>query len=71
MAGRGDYLFVTLHLKDGHKLLFAVDTGAPITVLDRSLSPKLGTAVTNVAGVAQWYEKNMTFEPSELYVTQN
>jgi hypothetical protein len=35
-------LMVTLRLKSGEELLFAVDTGAPCTLLDKSLEPKLG-----------------------------
>ncbi|MGA3266645.1 MAG: aspartyl protease family protein [Verrucomicrobiota bacterium] len=38
----GDLLFVTLRLESGKELLFNVDTGAPVTVLDRSLEPILG-----------------------------
>jgi hypothetical protein len=41
-AGRGDLLYVTLRLESGEELLFAVDTGSPITILDRSLKPNLG-----------------------------
>ncbi len=41
-AGRDDWLFVTLRLEDGEKQLFIVDTGAPFTLLDRSLEPRLG-----------------------------
>src|SRR5476649_82801 len=42
MAGRGDYLFVKLHLENGRDLIFAVDNGFPCTVLDKSLEPELG-----------------------------
>ncbi len=41
-AGRGDWLFQTLRLEDGTELLFIVDTGAPLTYLDKSLEPRLG-----------------------------
>jgi len=41
-AGRGDNLYVTLHLESGEELLFLVDTGSPCTLLDQSLDPKLG-----------------------------
>jgi hypothetical protein len=44
-AGRGDWLFVPLHLQDGKELLFAVDTGMPVTILDKSLEPLLGKCV--------------------------
>ena len=41
-AGRGDELFLTLHLADGQELLFIVDTGGNGVLLDKSLEPKLG-----------------------------
>src|SRR5688500_8190871 len=39
-AGRGEFLFLPLRLEDGAEVLFLVDTGAPVTVLDNSLIPK-------------------------------
>jgi hypothetical protein len=48
-AGRGSLLFVTLRLEDGEELLFIVDTGSPVTFIDKSFEPKLaerpGTAM--------------------------
>ena len=41
-AGRGNWLFVTLRLESGEALLFFVDTGMSVTLLDKSLEPKLG-----------------------------
>jgi hypothetical protein len=41
-AGRGNELFVTLRLESGEELTFDVDTGAPGTLFDKSLEPKLG-----------------------------
>lgn len=41
-AGRGSWLIVALRLESGEDLPFVVDTGAPITLLDESLEPKLG-----------------------------
>src|SRR5215469_14374389 len=41
-AGRGGLLFVTIGLEDGEKFPFIVDTGCPITFLDKSLERKLG-----------------------------
>jgi hypothetical protein len=38
----GKPLFLTLRLESGEELIFNVDTGAPVTVLDRSLQPQLG-----------------------------
>ena len=41
-AGSGGNLFLTLRLDTGEELLFLVDTGSPLTVLDKSLARKLG-----------------------------
>ena len=41
-AGRGNWLIVTLRLENGETLPFMMDTGCPITKLDKSLEPKLG-----------------------------
>lgn len=41
-AGRGGLLMVVVRLADGEKLPLVVDTGSPLTVLDKSLEPKLG-----------------------------
>lgn len=41
-AGRGDSLFVTLNTASGEELVFCVDTGSPVTILDKSLEPTLG-----------------------------
>src|SRR5205823_8113081 len=54
-AGRGDYLFITLHLRDGEGLLFAVDTGAPVTTFDSSLIAKLGKPRGNIEASSSWY----------------
>ena len=51
-AGRGNPLYITLHLESGEKLLFEVDTGSPGTCLDKSLEPKLGQRVSSTIG---WY----------------
>src|SRR4030088_2458508 len=58
-AGRGDYLFVTLHLKNGEGLLFAVDTGAPVTTFDKSLSANLGKPRGHVKASSPWYGVNV------------
>lgn len=44
-AGRDDNLFVKLHLENGKDLLFALDTGSPGTLLDKSLEPELGKRI--------------------------
>ncbi len=41
-AGRGSWLIVALRLEGGEELPFVVDTGPPVTLLDKSLEPKLG-----------------------------
>jgi hypothetical protein len=41
-AGRGGWLFATVRLESGEELPFLVDTGALITLFDKSLEPKLG-----------------------------
>jgi len=41
-AGRGDLLYVLVHLDDGQDLPFVLDTGSPATFFDSSLKPRLG-----------------------------
>jgi pimeloyl-ACP methyl ester carboxylesterase len=41
-AGRGELLLLPLRLEDGEEILMMVDTGAPCSVLDTTLVPKLG-----------------------------
>src|SRR6267142_2732617 len=47
-------LFVTLRLESGKELPFVVDTGAPITVIDKSFEPmlgkRLGTTLVGMVG---------------------
>jgi hypothetical protein len=40
-AGRGGYITLPVSIEGGEELLFVLDTGSPITLLDRSLEPKL------------------------------
>jgi len=47
-AGRGRHLFVTLRLESGTELPFLVDTGTPVTCLDKSLGPQLGACFDTV-----------------------
>lgn len=54
-AGRGDFLFVTLRLENSEGLLFAIDTGQPFTVLDKSLESKLGKCVFTNQIHYMWY----------------
>lgn len=44
-AGRGSWLMVALRLESGEELPFVIDTGSPITLLDKSLEPKLGNCL--------------------------
>jgi len=41
-AGRGDVLLLTVRMGSGQELSLGVDTGAPYTLLDKSLEPTLG-----------------------------
>jgi hypothetical protein len=45
-AGRGGWVFVTLRTDMGEELPVLMDTGAPVTVLDKSLAPKLGNRLS-------------------------
>ena len=56
-AGDDDFLYVTLRLESGRKLLFFVDTGMPYTVLDKSLESKLGKRLGTSKGNYLWYGK--------------
>ena len=56
-AGDDDFLYVTLRLENGQKLLFFVDTGMPYTVLDKSLESKLGKRLGTSKGNYSWYGK--------------
>ncbi len=47
-AGRGDLVCLKLRLERGGELLFALDTGAQVTLLDKSLEPKLGKRLGSV-----------------------
>jgi hypothetical protein len=47
-AGRGDHLLVTVRLESGAELPFLVDTGSPMTLLDKSLEPQLGKCLGTV-----------------------
>src|SRR5256885_637469 len=44
-AGRGDWLFLKLRLESGEEPLFALDTGMSVTILDKSLEPRLGKSL--------------------------
>ena len=61
-AGRGQHLLVPLRLESGEEVLFMVDTGAEITLLDNSLAPKLGEPLGQIT-VWRWGTKS----ESKLY----
>jgi hypothetical protein len=46
---------MTLRLESGEKLLFSVDTGCPVTCLDKSLEPKLGKRLSSTLGLWGYY----------------
>src|SRR5690242_5277187 len=43
-----DPIFITLGLKTGEKLLFSMDSGSPVTVLDKSMEEKLGARLGTI-----------------------
>jgi hypothetical protein len=70
-AGRGNWLIVTLRLENGEKLPFMVDTGCPITGLDKSLEPKLGTCLgtTTVSSFGVKHEAASMRRPNFIWET--
>jgi hypothetical protein len=71
-AGRGDGLFVTVRCRDKDALLFGIDTGMPVTVLDRSLEGILGKCVyTNVTRY-EWFSSTEThvYQAANLFLGQ-
>ena len=68
-AGRGDWLYLTLCLENGEELLFELDTGAPVTVLDKSLEPKLGKRLNKRTITYAWKKVTAGVYPApELYL---
>ena len=58
-AGSGGNLFLTLRLDTGEELLFLVDTGSPLTVLDKSLDRQLGRRVGTAEVFYAYYERRI------------
>ena len=56
-ARRGAPLLITLTLESGEKLLFLVDTGSPVTYLNKSLEPKLGKRLGTKTATWGFYGK--------------
>lgn len=69
-AGCGGPLFVTLRLESGEQLPFMVDTGSPLTLLDKSLEPQLGKRVgtMRVANVSQPLLEEGLYAAPKLYL---
>ena len=68
-AGRGGPLIVTLRLESGEELPFLVDTGAPATLIDKSLEPKLGRRLGATNVISVWdKEKSGFYAMPKLYL---
>lgn len=65
-VGRGNFLMMTLRLENGEQLPFVVDTGASITLFDKSLAPQLGKKIGDVS-MGKWGQHIK----SDLYLTPN
>lgn len=68
-AGRGNLLFVTLHLESGEELPFFLDTGSTFTSFDKSLESKLGKRLGG-ADLSGWgvTKKAMGYAAPKLYL---
>ncbi len=69
-AGRGGALYITLRLADGKQLPFIVDTGSPITLLDKSLEPELGRRIgaMPIGRVGQAMRREALYAAPKLYL---
>lgn len=70
-AGRGDYLFIELHSASGQPLIFAVDTGSYLTIIDQSLESTLGTPIGKEElrfGWAKHVNANQ-YQPPKLFLS--
>jgi len=47
-AGRGGHLVVNLRVENSEAIPFILDTGSPISILDKSLESKLGERLTTI-----------------------
>jgi Aspartyl protease len=62
-------LFVTLRLESGEELLFNVDTGAPVTVLDKSLVPRLAKRLSERQLHYAWEDRTAgAYRAPRLYI---
>ena len=69
-AGHGDHLYIKLRLENGREMLFAVDTGMSVTMLDKSLEPMLGKRLTTTNFTYKWIGKMDTgvYQAPKLYL---
>ena len=68
-AGGGDLLLISVHLKAGDELPFILDTGAPLTLLDTSLTHTLGKNVGTTKIRSMYGQTNGNFyKAPEIYV---
>ncbi len=69
-AGHGDSLFITVHSESGEDWVFGVDTGSPITTLDKSLEPKLGKRLSTKQISSGWMEDYSVgvYQPPKIYI---
>jgi hypothetical protein len=69
-AGRGGWVKLKLRLESGEELPFVLDTGSPITILDKSLEPELGKRLgTRTREYAYYGSKEMGwYRAPKLYL---
>jgi hypothetical protein len=65
-AGRGGHLLVTVRLENDAELPFMVDTGSPVTLLAKSLEPRLGECL----GTHTLWNFGVQYEASEYAAPQ-
>ncbi|MGH7976624.1 MAG: hypothetical protein ACREDS_11925 [Limisphaerales bacterium] len=65
-----EHIYLTLHLENGEKLLFVMDTGASWTVLDKSLESILGERLGTKRIRYAFYGKTRmnVYDAPELYL---
>jgi len=70
-AGRGGWVIIPLRLGSGEELRMIVDTGAPITLLDQSLAPKLGERLYSTTVRSYRGKQNGTVYPAPQFYLGN
>ena len=69
-AGHGDSLFITVRSESGEDWMFGVDTGSPITTMDKSLESKLGKRLSTKQISFGWmgdYSVGV-YQPPKIYI---